>query len=499
MKKKHIYTIILLMPFFSFSQWSQLGDDIDGASPGGGFGWSTALNADGTVMASGTSQNNDNGTNAGQTRVFDWDGDNWTQRGEAINGTIDEWTGHSVSLSDDGNTLAIGAVYAENENNIRSGLVRIYDWDGTAWSQRGNTIFGIGHPQNFLDAFGNSVSLSANGNIIAIGAPGRAGENNNVFQSGQVSVYQWNGTNWELVGDHVFGQGINEDLGFSVSLTADGTTFIAGGQGHENPNSSTNLRGRIRVYDWDGTSWNQRGEDVDGINIGDEFGKSVAISDDGNVFIAGAPGYTISDDLTCTARAFEWNGSSWIQRGAQLAGAADINGFGNKVSMSSNGTIIAIGANAFSSNGSAQVYRWDGTNYEQEGETINGEAFSDIFGSAISLNALGNILSVGAYGNDGAGQGNGHVRVFENNTLHANDVSSLNVTYAPNPTADTVTIRASEIIETITLYDVLGRELRTVTCNSNEVLLDLSQERSGQYFTVIKSKQTMSTIPVIKQ
>ena len=81
--------------------------------------------------------------------------------GEAANGT-------SVALSFDGNRVAIGA--AVNEN---AGRVRIYDFVESQWMQSGSTFEG----QAAGDRFGESVSLSSDGNRLAIGAPFHDGTN----------------------------------------------------------------------------------------------------------------------------------------------------------------------------------------------------------------------------------------------------------------------------------------------------------------------------------
>ena len=88
----------------------------------------------------------------------------WDQRGLNIDGeaAFDE-SGFSVSLSSDGSVVAIGAI----GNDGRAGHVRIYEWSGTDWQQRGGDIDGEGE----IDGSGFSVSLSSDGSVVAIGAP----------------------------------------------------------------------------------------------------------------------------------------------------------------------------------------------------------------------------------------------------------------------------------------------------------------------------------------
>jgi hypothetical protein len=105
--------------------------------------------------------------------------------------TKGDQSGTSVSLAADGSVVAIGAPYSDSSANIIDrGQVRVWTWNGTTWSQRGNDIFG----EATNNQSGFSVSMSADGNTVAIGAPYNNGANG--IDSGHVRVYKWNGTSW---------------------------------------------------------------------------------------------------------------------------------------------------------------------------------------------------------------------------------------------------------------------------------------------------------------
>ena len=64
--------------------------------------------------------------NAGHVRIYEWNGSSWTQRGQDIDGeAAGDYSGNSVSLSSDGNTVAIGAPY-NGGNGADAGHVRIF-------------------------------------------------------------------------------------------------------------------------------------------------------------------------------------------------------------------------------------------------------------------------------------------------------------------------------------------------------------------------------------
>jgi uncharacterized protein YdbL (DUF1318 family) len=91
----------------------------------------------------------------------------WTKRGQDIEGEGgNDESGYYVSLSNDGNTVAIGAPFNDGTASD-AGHVRVYDWVGTAWTKPGQDIEGEGGN----DESGYSVSLSDDGNTVAIGAP----------------------------------------------------------------------------------------------------------------------------------------------------------------------------------------------------------------------------------------------------------------------------------------------------------------------------------------
>ena len=120
-------------------------------------------------------------------RVYQNTGGTWTQIGEDIDGeSAGDESGISVSLSDNGSIVAIGAWF-NNGNGFKSGQVRIYQNTGGAWTQIGVDIDGEG----VGDQSGTSVGLSADGSIVAIGAPKNQAGNGN--RLGHVRVFDLSG------------------------------------------------------------------------------------------------------------------------------------------------------------------------------------------------------------------------------------------------------------------------------------------------------------------
>ena len=281
--------------------WSQLGGDLDGETPGDYSGWSVSLSADGTRVAIGARFNDGNGADSGHVRVYQYNADKttanslgpvgWDQLGGDIDGEASgDGSGFSVSLSGDGTRVAIGAPFNDG-NGPESGHVRVYEYNpnktipqlnpslpgfGPAgWDLLGQDIDG----EAAYDQSGYSVSLSHNGNRLAIGAYWNAGFNG--FYSGHARVYEYNGTTklWTQLGQDIDGEAAGDQSGFSVSLSSDGTRVAIGAYGNSGNGSSS---GHARVYEYNGTAktWTRLGQDLDGEAAYDYSGY-VSLSSDG--------------------------------------------------------------------------------------------------------------------------------------------------------------------------------------------------------------------------
>ncbi len=416
---KTISTLCLVLVFqtLAFGQFPQMGQDILGTQTNEYLGSTTAINIDGSVIAvASPGYDGVNGVNSGRVVIYNWNGTTWIQKGSAIDGeAASDGSGSSVSISADGNIVAIGADYNDGNGN-GAGHVRIYEWNGTTWVQRGTDIDG----ETALDYSGRSVSMSADGNIVAIGAPNNDG---NGTDAGHVRIYQWNGTTWIQKGSNIDGEAFYDQSGSSVSMSADGNLVAIGAVINAGFGPIPRV-GHVRIYQWNGTTWIQKGSDIDGEAIGDESGNSVSMSADGNIVAIGGPHNDENGNNAGHVRIYQWNGITWIQKGSDIDGEAAGDESGNSVSMSANGNLVAIGANNNDGNGNyaghVRIYQWNGTTWIQKGSDIDGEAAFNQSGSSVSMSANGNIIVIGAphHGNGfgptyhANGVDTGKVRIF---------------------------------------------------------------------------------------
>ena len=394
--------------------FSQLGTDIDGTTSFGNAGQSVSVSSDGSRLAVGIKSGGS--SSQGIVRVFDWDGTSWTQVGSDIVGLVNgDNFGRAVSLSSDGARVAIGAPFADPASNFgyfNSGQVTVYELSGSTWVQMGSVFSGSFNGEQL----GYSVSLNSDGTKLAFGAiyPGN---------TGYVKVYSWSGTSWtqDPGGVNLNGDAASDQYGTSVSLSSDGMRLAVGAAAH-------NTSGYVRVYEFSGNVWDRLGSIINGEGSTDKFGFSVSLNSDGTKFAAGGIGNTANSGHV---RVFEYS-SDWTQVGSDIDSESSADNFGYSVSLNSDGTRLAAGA-IFNNNnrGHTRVFDWSGSSWNQIGSDIDGEASNDYSGHSVSLSSNGRRLAIGAPNNADGGSLAGHVRVYrmdEDSTIPEDQLLDTTIT-----------------------------------------------------------------------
>ena len=362
-------------------------------------------------MAIGATGNDGNGGDydAGHVRIYENISGSWSQIGQDIDGeSAYDYSGYSLSLSSDGSIVAIGA--SENDGNgSNSGHVRIYENIGGSWSQIGQDIDG----EAAEDYSGYAISLSSSGSTVAIGAYGNDG-NGGDYDAGHVRIYENISGSWSQIGQDIDGESLEDESGRSVSLSSDGSIVAIGAAGNSGNGSNS---GHVRIYENIGGSWSQIGQDIDGEVAEDNSGWSVSLSNDGNTVAIGANSNDGNGDNSGHVRIYENIGGSWSQIGQDIDGEATDDQSGQSVSLSNDGSKVAIGAGFNMENGAnsghVRIYENIGGSWYQVGQDIDGEAAYDYSGWSVSLSSDGNSVAIGAPYNDGNGAYSGHVRVFD--------------------------------------------------------------------------------------
>jgi PKD repeat protein len=382
---KIVFPILFFVVLLAFDstlyaqQWSQIGLPIDGLARDDFSGRSVSLSGDGSRCAVGSA-----GYSSGMVRVFERNAGLWSQVGTNIYSALPYSTQNRVSLSKNGQRLAI-CTGAWN-----SGYVRVFQWINGVWTQIGPNILSSAIGPDFSQV----VSLSANGNRLAILAP----QNNN---NEQVRVFDWVDTAW-IQNGAIF----DTQRGETLALSDDGNKLVVG--------YPYTVKGQVRVYELINRAWQQLGNGIDGEGVRDSEGSSVAISFDGSVIATGARFNSDGGLYGGQVRVFSLDDTAWVQVGNDFEGqAADSTGI--SISLSDNGEILAIGSSGNGDGGSmagkTEIFRWERNAWRQMGNSILGDSLYDSDGGQVSLSSDGYTIAIGAHA--GNSDQSGYTRVFE--------------------------------------------------------------------------------------
>lgn len=333
---------------FQNGNWQQKGGFLNGEAPQDEFGISVSLSDDGSIVAIGARYNEAHGPETGEVKVFQFTGGNWVQMGVDIDGEASgDQFGSAVSLSADGLTLAVGAPKNDGVSFHGIGEVKIFRYISGVWTQIGSDITGS---DSYMINLGTSVDLDSTGTIVAIGAI------EGVY-SAYERVYMYNGSDWVQMGGNIDAGANVYGAGTSVSLNSNGTILAVGCPYN---NGSASGSGIVCVYQYSGGVWTQMGTNISGEAASDRFGRSVDVSSDGLTLVAGAYYNSGAGAMAGHARVYRYTGGSWIQLGADVDGGLAYDWFGFAVSMSSDGETFVAGLSnsdgTASFSGQAKVY-----------------------------------------------------------------------------------------------------------------------------------------------
>eukprot|EP00980_Cylindrotheca_fusiformis_P002567 scaffold609_cov130-Cylindrotheca_fusiformis.AAC.3 len=260
--------------------------------------------------------------------------------------------GETIALSGDGEFLCVSPKITPDYSY--TGFVRGYRKNETGhWYYLEGMDMGGGVAG---DAFGAAVAIGYDGirPTVAVGAYGDDGAMDQQSQIGSVSIFKmdYSGYWWNLV-QVIYGESAFDNSGISLALSNDATTLAVGATMNQGNFSDPRKRpGHVRVYKWEGDAmWGnfvQIGQDIDGQGAGDHFGYSVSLSEDGSRVAIGANQLDLSDDEDIgTVQVYELNMDGepeWVQIGGDINGVAFGDQMGDSVSLNCKGTVVAVGA-----------------------------------------------------------------------------------------------------------------------------------------------------------
>lgn len=267
------------------------------------------------------------------------------------------------------------------------------------WEQVGQDIFG----ENDIDFSGVAVSMNDSGTRIAV-----YDALFNLNPTGRVRVFDLVNGSWSQVGNDVFGLVADNISSGNLRLNGAGNRFVFSNRLH-NVNGLINAGG-VRVFELQNGSWNQLGNTMIGEADSDLFGSAIDINSVGNRIIVSAQQSQVQNQgQGGYVKVFDLVGGSWIQTGSTLKAATTGDWLGKSVSISGSGHRIVVAApfndiNELDS-GLVQVYDLINGDWVQRGSDIYGQEIQEFLGlsleqgaGATSINFSGSVISIGARG-----------------------------------------------------------------------------------------------------
>jgi len=206
---------------FDGDKWTTKGTPLAGEQGKSSFGYSVAMSSDGNTIGIGAFGQVVNSVHAGRVKVYKFSSGNWLQEGQSIDGEgANDYSGMSISMDGTGNMIAIGS-HGNPGNGDGNGTVRVFSNISGKWIQSGPNING----EDTMDFSGKQVCLSADGSTLAIGAQENDG---NGESSGHVRIYKYNGSFWAQFIADIDGEAAGDQSGSALSLSADGNIVAIG-------------------------------------------------------------------------------------------------------------------------------------------------------------------------------------------------------------------------------------------------------------------------------
>ncbi len=255
---------------------------------------------------------------------------------------------------------------------------------GAFW---GRNFYINGSSEN--DIFGWDIVLSSDGTRLAISDPNY--DTNESRDVGYVAVYDLskNALTNETTSDlnvEIIGDGAQDNLGFSIDFSNDANSIAIG-----SPGNDQNV-GEVNIYARSNDEWNLKGSTISGGANNQAFGRSLSISEDGSIIAIGDPFFDSSGTNVGSTTTFKYDPipQDWIQIGQKITGSTSYSNLGYSVDLSLNGELLAIGSpetGLTNKNGLVSIYHFQDQRWQKIGQDIIGESDSDESGTTLKVSS----------------------------------------------------------------------------------------------------------------
>ncbi len=342
--------------------------------------------------------------------------------------------GYSAALNEDGTILVVGARREQSsdgtqqDNSRPNGAVYVFEMNTSGWSQQ-SYIKPASLPQPMLPpsrllGFGDSVAVNDDGTTIAVAAPG---ERTVSIQEGAVYLFDLIEGNWveQTMLKTTNSDGYANRAGFDgpmIAIDGAGDTLVVAEffdssitniiNGDESDDDAPGA-GAAHVYVRTATGWEQQAFlKGSAVAPADMFGSSIAISGDGNTIAVGTPETSSINPRSGSVYIFARDNEVWVEQ-QRIQPMVTTNQFGSSVSLNQTGNVLAVGivgdnttgngigtdqsTCCVAGSGAAYVYTRSGQSWTEEAYfKASTTDISDLFGRTISINSAGDRFVVGA-------------------------------------------------------------------------------------------------------
>jgi|GEM_PF-870719 len=276
------------------------------------------------------------------------------------------------------------------------------------------------------DNFGWGVALSADGNVLAVSAPNN---DNNGTNAGHIRVYSKTSGTWTQIGQDIEGPNPDDKIGYKIVLSDDGTTLAFSAPNSKYTINNISYGGFVKVYKNINNSWVQMGQElreddpmpIFGQTFG--FGLSLSLSSDGTTIAIGQNNPLNYNNKVIV---YKFSSGNWTKIGEisrlthQIAQSWGY--YAWNISISGDGETVALSdITGYATGASAPelgyvaVYKYQSGNWIKIGNTINGKSKLTVFGYRIALSENGGVLAISVPESDVNGTNSGHVEVYKIN------------------------------------------------------------------------------------
>jgi len=453
--------IILIVLFFSNSNlWAQnqVGQDINGEYEKEWLGWDVGINHTGNRIISSSIFQEIGPEIDGIVRIHDFRNGVWELSKEFVNDILGNEFGFSVSMSGDGNTIAIG-IPSYDIPFTNMGSVLTYGQVNDNWILKGQRLIGDVSWNNF----GFDVDLSFDGNVLCVNALG---------QNNLIRCYKFVNDEWEIKGSTIFPTDIESTVGCRLSLSDDGNKLVA----NSICSVSTIDTAKVFAFEYKDSDWAIINYPVISENNLTSYGTMVGLSGNGQ-FLAIKSDIDLYDEVEF----FKIEDSNIVPFGNEIIGEDGFLGIGDRLDFSSNGKILALNGS-----GLIRLFELNSETWEPSGIDILTEDNGPPSSLAISGN--GEYLVYGNIRNNDSYTGAGEIKVFKiGMSTGAKEISvrNDNELIFPNPTHSKITINRE--FKSVSIYDLNGKQINFEGNRLGEI--NLYNLPTGIYFIEITSKE----------